>query len=83
MQRSFEPHEIHGNAGQVVILTVQGDSEEHTFTIKAIGLSVDVKIPAGRSVTTSFIVPQAGISTFYCSVHGTTNTGMHGLLIFH
>ncbi|HLF76535.1 MAG TPA: hypothetical protein VJB57_03515 [Dehalococcoidia bacterium] len=78
---SFEPHQIHGNAGQQVIVNLVADSQDHTFTIASLG--VDVRIAARDRATARFVVPVEGISPFYCRNHGTPTSGMHGLLIFH
>jgi plastocyanin len=78
---SFDPHQIHGNAGQQVILTLVADSQDHTFTVPS--LSIDLKLPAKSRTTAQFVVPVDGIEPFYCRNHGAPASGMHGLLVFH
>jgi plastocyanin len=80
-ERTFEPHQLHGNAGDTVVLTITGATEDHTFTVDSLGL--DFAIPAKKTTQVSFIVPVDGEIPFYCKLHGTTASGMHGLLIFH
>ena len=78
---SFTPHQIHGNAGQKVTLTVVGSNTGHTFTVPSLG--VDVSIPAGQTRTAQFVVPGESILPFFCRIHGAPDSGMHGQLVFH
>ncbi len=79
--QTFEPHQVHGNAGQQVIIELEADGNDHTFTVPAIGL--DIKVPAKGKVTASFVMPTEGIFPFYCKIHGSPTSGMHGQLVFH
>jgi plastocyanin len=79
--RSFNPHQVHGNHGQIVRVTLSGGTENHTFTIPFLG--IDTSIAEGQSRVVEFTVPAEGIFPFYCRLHGTSSSGMHGLLIFH
>jgi uncharacterized cupredoxin-like copper-binding protein len=78
---SFSPHQIHGNAGQPVSVTLIGSAQAHSFTIPS--LNIDVSLAANETRTVRFVVPAEGITPFYCRVHGKPDSGMHGLLIFH
>jgi plastocyanin len=79
--RSFTPHQVHGNAGDTVALTFTGGTEAHNFTVTSLG--IDVSIAARETKQFSFVMPTEGEVPFYCRLHGTPTTGMHGLLIFH
>jgi len=79
--RSFEPHQIHGNVGDTVIVTLVGESQQHTFTIDSLG--VDVTVPAKATRVVQFKPTAEGITPFYCRFHGSATAGMHGQLIFH
>jgi plastocyanin len=85
---TFEPHQVHGNLDDTVVVTINGSDERHSFTIPVLGL--DRTIDQGRTVVVSFVLPLAlggaageGTFPFYCRFHGTPTSGMHGLLIFH
>ena len=79
--RSFTPHQVHGNAGDTVALTFMGGTEQHTFTVSSLG--IDVTIAAGETKQFSFVMPVDGEVPFFCRLHGTASSGMRGLLIFH
>lgn len=79
--RSFAPHQIHGNAGDTVALTFTGGTEAHTFTVTSLG--IDVAIGARETKQFSFVMPVEGEVPFFCKLHGSATSGMHGLLIFH
>jgi len=79
--RSFEPHQIHGNVGDSVIVTLVGDNEQHTFTIDSLG--VNVMVPATATRIVQLTPTTKGITPFYCRFHGSPTAGMHGQLIFH
>jgi plastocyanin len=79
--RSFTPHQIHGNAGDTVALTFIGATEAHTFTVSSLG--IDVAIAARETKQFSFVMPVEGEVPFFCRLHGSPTAGMHGLLIFH
>jgi hypothetical protein len=90
--RTFQPHQIHGNYDDSVVVTVRGSDERHSFTIDVLG--VDRVIESGSTEVVSFVLPLSltggsttpaheGIYPFYCRFHGTPTSGMHGLLIFH
>jgi plastocyanin len=78
---SFSPHQVHGNAGDLVVVTLVGSGEQHSFTIDALGVDEVVKPQTTRRVR--FTAPPEGITPFYCRFHGSAASGMHGLLIFH
>ena len=80
-ERSFTPHQVHGNAGDTVALTFMGGTEQHTFTVSSLG--IDVTIAARETKQFSFVMPVDGEVPFFCRLHGTASSGMHGLLIFH
>jgi len=79
--RSFSPHQVHGNSGDTVALTFIGGTEQHTFTVSS--LNIDVTIGARETMQFSFVMPVDGEVPFFCRLHGTPSSGMHGLLIFH
>jgi plastocyanin len=79
--RSFTPHQVHGNAGDTVALSFVGGTEQHSFTVSSLG--IDFTIPAREAKQFSFVMPVDGEVPFFCRFHGSPASGMHGLLIFH
>ena len=90
--QTYEPHQIHGNYDDTVIVTIHGSDERHSFTVPVLG--IDRVIEKGKTEVVTFVLPLSltggtttpaheGIYPFYCRFHGSPTSGMHGLLIFH
>jgi hypothetical protein len=78
---SFSPHQVHGNMGDQVVVTLLGSADQHSFTIDALGLN-ELLLP-NATRTLRFTAPPTEIAPFYCRFHGSETSGMHGLLILH
>jgi heme/copper-type cytochrome/quinol oxidase subunit 2 len=78
---SFSPHQVHGNMGDQLVVTLVGSAEQHSFTIDALGLNEDLMPNATRTIR--FTAPPTEIAPFYCRFHGSERSGMHGLLVLH
>ena len=78
---SFSPHQVHGNMGDQVVVTLRGSAEQHSFTIDALGVNEVLMPNATRTIR--FTAPPTAIAPFYCRFHGSETSGMHGLLILH
>jgi hypothetical protein len=78
---SFSPHHVHGNMGDLVVVTLVGSAEQHSFTIESLGVNEVLMPNATRTVR--FRAPPTEIAPFYCRFHGSERSGMHGLLILH
>jgi heme/copper-type cytochrome/quinol oxidase subunit 2 len=78
---SFSPHHVHGNMGDLVVVTLVGSAEQHSFTIESLGVNEVLMPNATRTVR--FRAPPTEIAPFYCRFHGSDRSGMHGLLILH
>jgi heme/copper-type cytochrome/quinol oxidase subunit 2 len=78
---SFSPHQVHGNMGDQVVVTLVGSAEQHSFTIDALGVNEVLMPNATRTIR--FTAPPTDIAPFYCRFHGSERSGMHGLLILH
>jgi hypothetical protein len=90
--RSFEPHQVHGNFDDTIVVTLHGSDERHSFTVPALG--TDLLVDKGASVSATLVPPLSlappaangsieGIFAFYCRFHGSPTSGMHGFLILH
>jgi hypothetical protein len=90
--RTFTPHQVHGNFDDTVVLSLRGSNDRHSFTAPYAG--VDVVIERGSSAEVRFVMPprrgpdgsasyEEGVFAFYCRFHGTPTSGMHGFLVFH
>jgi hypothetical protein len=90
--RTFTPHQIHGNFDDTVVVTLRGSGDRHSFTVPA--LNIDQVVEEGKTVEVRFVVPTGlagsintanadGIYPYYCRFHGTPRSGMHGFLVFH
>jgi heme/copper-type cytochrome/quinol oxidase subunit 2 len=76
----FIPSVIVVNEGDKVRLEITGKDVTHGLAIGA--FSVDVRIDAGKTVTTEFVASKAGTFGFHCSVFcGMGHMGMNGKLI--
>jgi hypothetical protein len=78
---AFTPNQIHGNAGDQVLVTFSGGETDHTFTIPALG--IDERIAANSTLRLGFVVRSDGVMPFYCRLHGSPTSGMLGYLVFH
>jgi hypothetical protein len=78
---SFSPHQLHGNMGDHLIVTLVGSAEQHSFTIDALGVNEVLMPNATRTIR--FTAPPIEIASFYCRFHGSEKSGMHGLLVLH
>jgi hypothetical protein len=78
---SFSPHQLHGNMGDHLVVTLLGSAEQHSFTIDALGVNEVLMPNATRTIR--FTAPPTEIASFYCRFHGSDRSGMHGLLILH
>jgi plastocyanin len=78
---SFSPHQVHGNMGDQVVVTLVGSAEQHSFTIDALGVNEVVTPNTTRTIR--FTAPPTEMAPFYCRFHGSETSGMHGLLILH
>ena len=78
---AFNPNQVHGNAGDQVTITFKDVKSDHTFTVPELGL--DERISAGSTFRLGFVVRNDGVIPFYCRLHGSPGSGMHGYLVFH
>ena len=63
---TFMPSTLVVYQGDTVNLTLVNPADDpHTFSISE--LNVDVQMPGGSSVNTSFVASKAGIYTYYCN----------------
>lgn len=74
----FKPDQIAMEVGEQVTLKMTSTDSLHTFTIKDLG--IDVEIPLGKTVTVDLTGTREGTYTFYCSVPGHREKGMKGTL---
>lgn len=74
----FTPDQIAMEVGEQVVLKVTSTDTLHTFTIKELG--IDVEIPLGQTVSVDLSGTNKGTYTFYCSVSGHREKGMEGRL---
>jgi heme/copper-type cytochrome/quinol oxidase subunit 2 len=86
--QTFEPHQIHGNFDDTVVVTLTGSDDRHSFTVPIAG--IDQVVERDRTSTVTFVLPLSlggataeGTFPFYCRFHGSPTSGMHGFLIFH
>jgi plastocyanin len=77
---AFDTTALTAHAGKVTIALTNGSAIPHNIALK--GQGIDVKGPVvssgGRSTVTATLEP--GTYTFYCSVPGHAEAGMHGTL---
>jgi plastocyanin len=74
--RQFVPAQVLVPEGAVVRFENQ-DSEMHTVT--AVGGAFDLPLPPGQTRDIAF--PTPGTVAYYCRIHGTATTGMHGIVL--
>jgi plastocyanin len=86
--RTFAPHQIHGNFDDTITVTLRGSDERHSLTIPIIGF--DQTIEEDKTAVVSFALPldlggpaAEGMFPFFCRFHGSPTSGMHGFLILH
>lgn len=86
--QTYEPHQIHGNFDDTVIVSLKGSGDRHSFTVPILGL--DQVIEKDKTAVVTLVLPLAlggptaeGTFPFYCRFHGSPTSGMHGFLIFH
>lgn len=75
---AFEPDQIAMEVGEQVTLKLTSTDSLHTFTIKDLG--IDVEILLGETATVDLTGTRKGTYTFYCSVPGHREKGMEGTL---
>ena len=63
----FDPPSFFVRAREPVVLTLQSETESHTFTIDP--LEIDEPIPAGEASELEVTFRQSGSYTFACSIH--------------
>ena len=63
----FDPPAFFVLSKETVVLTVQSETESHTFTIDP--LEIDESIPAGGAIEVEITFSQSGSYTFACSIH--------------
>ena len=63
----FDPPAFFVRPREPLVLTLQSESESHTFTIDP--LEIDESIPAGEAREVELTFPQSGTFTFACSIH--------------
>jgi cytochrome c oxidase subunit 2 len=79
-QWKFDPSEIAVNEGDTVVVNITSVDVPHGFAIPAFG--VNVTIPGGETVNTSFVANKKGSYTFVCSILcGSGHSQMVGTLI--
>lgn len=74
----FKPDQIAMEVGEQVTLKVTSSDTRHTFTIKDLG--IDLEIPPDKTVTVDLTGTRKGTYTFYCAVPGHREKGMEGSL---
>lgn len=74
----FNPDDLEAEAGEIGVTVGNLDLFWHTFTIKALDVSVNVPVQAERRVTFS---AGPGTYEFVCAIPGHTQAGMKGTLI--
>jgi plastocyanin len=68
----YEPAELSATAGSEVTLELTNSGEfPHTFTID--GVADSMEIAPGESATVTFTPSDAGMLTFFCTVHGVAS----------
>ena len=63
----FDPPSFFVRAREPLVLTLQSETESHTFTIDP--LEIDESIPAGEAREVELTFAQSGSYTFACSIH--------------
>jgi uncharacterized cupredoxin-like copper-binding protein len=78
VEYKFTPNSIHVPANTPTQITIQNVGvAPHNFSIKELGISVNIL--AGQSQSVTLNVP-AGTYTFYCNLPGHRLAGMFGTL---
>jgi len=76
----WAPKALEAKSGTVVIYVDNKDAARHTFTIRPLGVSVDV--PANHAARVRFEAP-IGTYRFECTVAGHEHVGIRGTLFVH
>jgi plastocyanin len=76
----FAPNRLQAKAGESVRLVVaNADTALHTFTIR--GLGINTTVAPGNEALIEFQAPSAGVYTWICVPHASSEGGMTGTLI--
>lgn len=75
---AFKPDQIAMEVGEQVTLKLTSTDSLHTFTIRDLG--IDVEIPPGETAAVDLTGTRKGTYTFYCTVPGHREKGMEGSL---
>jgi cytochrome c oxidase subunit 2 len=79
-QFAFSPKVITVNKGDTIKLTINSQDVEHSFSLPAFNLNVDLQ--PGQTKTVEFVASQTGSFTFACWVYcGDGHSDMVGKLI--
>jgi hypothetical protein len=73
----WAPKAVEAEAGGITIFVANKDAARHTFTVRELGVSVDV--PANHSARVRFDAP-VGTYRFECTVEGHDHVGIRGTL---
>lgn len=76
----WAPKALEAAAGEVVVYVANMDAARHTFTIRALEVSVDV--PANHAARVRFRAP-VGTYRFECIAEGHEHVGIRGTLFVH
>jgi len=74
----FKPDRIAMEVGEAVSLKLTSTDTLHTFTIKELG--IEVEIPLGQTARVDLTGTKEGRYIFYCAVPGHREKGMEGVL---
>lgn len=76
----WAPKALEAQAGEVTVFVANSDAARHTFTIRELGVTIDV--PANHAARVRFEAP-VGTYRFECTVDGHDHVGIRGTLFLH